>query len=64
MMQSIISIVTIVIAIIVAALAIALPPTSLHFIVTVSRFIEIMIPFLAAGALIKYLCSSLTDKNG
>ena len=44
------------IALVVAILATILPPQQLQVLSFVSRFFEIMIPFLAVGALIKYLC--------
>ncbi|MEM1243376.1 MAG: hypothetical protein AAGG80_00990 [Pseudomonadota bacterium] len=55
MRNPIIGIVSIVIAVVVAILAVILSPANLKIVVILSRFFEVMIPFLAVGALIKYL---------
>jgi hypothetical protein len=43
------------IAVVVSLLAALLPQEQLHSLGLVSRFFEIMIPFLAVGSLVKYL---------
>lgn len=43
------------VALIVAVLAVVLPHEKLVYLGYVSRFFEIMLPFLAVGALVKYL---------
>lgn len=48
------------IAVVVALLASFLPQDNLHYLGPVSRFFDIMIPFLAVGALVKYLFSGPT----
>lgn len=59
MTSKIIAIVSIIIALIVSILGLTLSPENLQFIVKISRFFEMMIPFLVVGALFKYLlCSS------
>ena len=45
------------IAIVMAILAVALPPANLSTVIIISRFFEVMIPVLAVGALFKYLFS-------
>jgi hypothetical protein len=50
-------------ALLVSILATILPPEHLQVLSMVSRFFEIMIPFLAVGALIKYLCCCGDKKN-
>ena len=50
------------IALLVAILATILPPAQLQVLSFVSRFFEIMIPFLAVGALVKYLCGCDTSR--
>jgi uncharacterized membrane protein len=55
MFYTILPIVTVVIAVIVAILAFALPMDKLSTVILISRFFEIMLPILAVGALIKYL---------
>ncbi|WP_126322678.1 hypothetical protein [Candidatus Rickettsiella viridis] len=46
----------IIIAIIMAFAASVAKPDSVDYIVMTSRFFDIMLPVLAVGALIKYLC--------
>lgn len=62
MLNKLIPIVTVLFALLVAVLGVTLPPTSLHFIIFVSRFFEIMIPILVVGALIKFLFSCPHNK--
>jgi hypothetical protein len=50
------AIIAIVVAVVLAALASFLPATQIDYVIAVSRFFDIMIPVLAVGALIKYLC--------
>lgn len=47
--------VIIIIALIVAILASVWPPERLADIIVVTRFFDVMLPILAAGALIKYI---------
>lgn len=63
MCNTILAAVTIIVALLVAILGVLLPPTSLHLIIFVSRFFEIMIPILVVGALLKYLCSCKKECN-
>lgn len=63
MWNMLIPIVTLIVALLVAVLGVTLPPTSLHFIIFVSRFFEIMIPILVVGALIKFLFSCPAKKD-
>lgn len=44
------------VALILAVLASVLPQQSLASLIYVSRFFDVMLPVLAVGALIKYLC--------
>ena len=46
----------ILVAFVLAILAIVLPAANIHFVILISRFFEVMIPVLAVGALLKYLC--------
>jgi hypothetical protein len=50
-------------ALIVAVLVSVLPEGRLAGLFYVSRFVEVMIPILGAGALIKYLFSCGSSKN-
>lgn len=52
-----------VIALLMGVLVVTLPPEKLEYLVLVSRFFEAMMPVLAVGALIKYLCSCSTASN-
>lgn len=45
------------IALLMAILATVLPPEHIDYVIVVSRFFDIMLPVLAVGALVKYLCS-------
>jgi peptidoglycan/LPS O-acetylase OafA/YrhL len=51
------AIVFIVIALLLAIFASILPQEKLATIIYISRFFDIMLPVLAVGALVKYLCS-------
>lgn len=42
-------------AVILAILAVALPPKHIAAIIVIENFFEVMIPILAVGALLKYL---------
>ncbi len=55
MCNKIIAILSILIALVLAILAVALPAEDVTTIIIISRFFEVMIPILAVGALIKYL---------
>lgn len=59
MCQKIIAYTTIVAAVLLAILASTLSADKLGGIVFFVKFFEVMIPVLAVGALIKYLCSNL-----
>ena len=61
MCNKIIAYVSILIAVILAVLAVALPPEKINFVIVISRFFEVMIPILAVGALVKYLCSCKSE---
>ena len=56
MCRRIFSAVVIIIAVIMAVAASLARPDYVDSIVVVSRFFDIMLPILAVGALIKYLC--------
>lgn len=56
MCRKIFSIVIIVIALVLAILATVWPQDRIADIIYISRFFDVMIPILAVGALIKYLC--------
>jgi hypothetical protein len=62
MTHTIIAAIFIAIAFILGVLAVLLPPENIHFVILISRFFEVMIPILAVGALIKYLCTCYKDK--
>jgi hypothetical protein len=49
--------VIVVMAVLLAVLASILPQERLDYIIVVSRFFDIMVPVLAVGALVKYICS-------
>lgn len=55
MCNKIIAALTVIIAVILAILAIALNPSQLKPIILISRFFEVMIPVLGVGALLRYL---------
>ena len=55
MFDRILGFLIVIIAVILAVLAVALPPAQITTIILFSRFFEVMIPVLAVGALIKYL---------
>lgn len=63
MCNKIIAILSILIAVVLAILAVALPAEDVTTIIIISRFFEVMIPVLAVGALIKYLFT-YTHKEG
>jgi hypothetical protein len=48
--------VVIIVAVIIAIIASIAKPDYVDYIVVISRFFDIMLPILAVGALIKYLC--------
>ena len=52
-----------VIALLVAILASVLPQDKIVYLINVTRFFEVMIPILAVGALLKYLCSSICGND-
>lgn len=55
--------VVIIIAVIMAIAASLARPDSVDYIVMISRFFDIMLPILAVGALIKYLCCPRAHKS-
>ena len=55
--------VVIIIAVLMAIAASLAKPDSVDTIVMVSRFFDIMLPILAVGALIKYLCCPRSHKG-
>lgn len=55
--KKIFTMVVIGLAVVLGVLAAVLPPERIEDLFIVSKFFEVMIPVLAAGALIKYLCS-------
>ena len=55
--------VVIIIAVIMALAASVAKADYVDYIVMISRFFDIMLPVLAVGALIKYLCCSGRDKR-
>lgn len=44
------------VAVLMAVLAILLPPEHIEFLIVVSKFFDVMLPVLAVGALLKYIC--------
>lgn len=56
-------IVIVAIALLQAVLASVLPQEYLEYVVGVSRFFDIMLPVLAVGALLKYLCKCPMKDN-
>lgn len=49
-------IVIVIVAIIVGILGVVLPADRLHDLLIIVKFFDVMLPILAVGALIKYLC--------
>lgn len=49
-------IIVVLVAVILAALATFLPADQVDYVIAVSRFFDIMLPILAVGALLKYIC--------
>lgn len=56
MCGKIFTVVIILIAVVLAVLGSALAPEHIDYIIIISKFFDIMLPILAVGALIKYLC--------
>ena len=56
MCGKIFTIVFVAIAVLMALLAIFLPPEHIEYLIVVSKFFDVMLPVLAVGALLKYLC--------
>tara|TARA_B110000459_G_C16609733_1_gene495487 strand:+ start:680 stop:877 length:198 start_codon:yes stop_codon:yes gene_type:complete len=51
-------------ALLVAIAATLLPQDKIVYLINITRFFEVMIPILAVGALVKYLCcGGSCDKN-
>ncbi len=63
MLGRVISYVAIIVAILMGVMAIAMPLDRLHDYMVVVRFFENMIPALAVGALVKYLCGSCWNND-
>jgi len=57
MCRKLFSVLIVLLALVIAGLVSALPQDKLASLFYVSRFVEVMIPVLGAGALIKYLFS-------
>lgn len=55
MCEKLIAIIAVVVAVVLAVLGVSMPPDKLAMISLFPQFIDIMIPVLAVGALIKYL---------
>lgn len=51
------------VAVILAFLAVVLPPEKINFLLVISRFFEVMLPILGVGALIKYLLKDCCPKS-
>ena len=49
------------VALLVAVLVSVLPKDQLIYLVNITRFFEVMLPILAVGALLKYLCTPVCD---
>lgn len=64
MCRKLFAVLVILIALAMAVLVSVLPQDRLANLFYASRFIEVMIPILGAGALIKYLCSCSACKCG
>jgi hypothetical protein len=62
MSRKLFSLLILVIALVIAVLVSVLPQDKLAGLFYVSRFVEVMIPVLGAGALIKYLFSCGSSK--
>lgn len=60
MCGKVLAIVFIAIALIMAFLGTVLPSEHADYVITISKFFDIMLPILAVGALIKYLCKRST----
>lgn len=56
MCGKILAIVVIAIALIMAVLGSVLPPEHIDYVIVISKFFDIMLPILAVGALLKYIC--------
>ncbi|MEE3003030.1 MAG: hypothetical protein VX335_01635 [Pseudomonadota bacterium] len=54
----------VVLALLVAILVSVLPKEQLIYLINITRFFEVMIPILAVGALLKYLCYSDSCHDG
>lgn len=57
MMNTILSACFLFIAVVLGIFAVALPVRDMEIVILISRFFEIMLPILAVGALIKFLCA-------
>lgn len=64
MCRKLFAVLIVLIALLMAVLVSVLPQDRLASLFYVSRFIEVMIPVLGAGALIKYLFSCSSSKCG
>jgi len=56
MCGKIFTVIIVLIAVVMALLAIFLPPQHIEYLIVVSKFFDVMLPVLAVGALLKYLC--------
>lgn len=50
-------------ALLVAILATVLPQDKIVYLINITRFFEVMIPILAVGALLKYVCCGVDDAS-
>ena len=55
MCHKILAILAVIVAVLLAIFAVALPPQNLQIVILISRFFEVMIPVLGVAALLKYL---------
>lgn len=55
--------IVVVFALVIAILALSLPQGGVAHIVKITVFFEVMIPILAVGALVKYLCCCKGGKS-
>lgn len=55
MSKQLIATLAVIVALIMGALAVALPPDRLHVVIFIAKFFDVMLPILGVGALVKYL---------
>lgn len=54
---------TVIVAVILGIMAVTWPQSRLSDIIYISRFFDVMLPVLAVGALLKYLCSGVCSND-